>query len=433
MDALARPAPSGGGPALPQIDALRGAAILAVFAQHLGDRFLPFVEERVALTAPAALTPWILTVLHHAWWGVDLFFVLSGFSLSLGVLRGDWKERPGAAAPRGQSPSAPGLALAAGPFYLRRAGRVLPAFFVAIAVMIAVHPGVLQRPDVGAALAAHLSLLQGYVVPGGIVFIGAAWSLTTEAHFYLLLPLLARPLLSREPRAPSRRFLFGLTLCLFSWCARALLHARVLEPGVHSATLEATQRRWIVSRLDQFVLGALAAVAYAELTRSPAARRTAAQLAPLALGLCLVALPVTFRLEGALYLSPGGSWPYALMSLATAALLLSAALCEGRALRLLAPAPLRALGIISYGVFLYHQLALGLVGGWLGALHLVDRSPDSGRSWSSLGWNGALALALASAMGLASWIAVERPAIRWTAARLAASARSPPGRSAGSP
>jgi peptidoglycan/LPS O-acetylase OafA/YrhL len=383
---------------LPQIDALRGIAILAVFVQHLGDRFRPFVEERVAARTPAELAPWILTVLHHAFWGVDLFFVLSGFSLSLGLIQSlspDRDERRGRLEVRS--------------FYLRRAARILPAFFVAIGVMIAVHPLVVRLPGFAGAVATHLVLLQGYVLPGGIVFIGAAWSLTTEAHFYLLLPLLARPLLRRDPRAPLRRFAFGFALCALVWGARALLHAWVLEPGVHSPILEATQRRWIVSRLDQFVLGALAAAAYTEVARVPHARRAAARAAPLAFGLSIAALPIAFKLEGASYLSPGGSFPYALISLATAALVLSAALCEGGARRLLAPAPLRAIGIISYGVFLYHQLAIGLVGSWLGA--------NESLSWASLGWNGALALALASSMGLASWIAIERPILRWAAAR----------------
>jgi peptidoglycan/LPS O-acetylase OafA/YrhL len=144
-------------------------------------------------------------------------------------------------------------------------------------------------------------------------------------------------------------------------------------------------------------------VIWADLTASPRAR-PAMTIAPFGVALSLGLLLIGFRLEGALYLSPGGSWPYALMSLSTVGLVLSAALCEGSALRVIAPRPLRALGVISYGVFLYHQLALGLVGRWLG--------PES-RSFASLAWNGALSLGLASLMGLASWLAVERPFLRW--------------------
>ena len=392
MSFLARPAPSGGGRVLAQLDALRGAAILAVFVQHLGDRFSPFLESRIAIALPAAIAPWALTILHHAWWGVDLFFVLSGFSLAQGYVRA---FAAGSVGPPARV------------FLARRAARIFPAFFAAIAVMIAARPSVVSLPGFPAALAAHLALLQGYVTPGGIVLLGAAWSLTTEVHFYLLLPLLARPLLSRDP---ARRWLTAGALCALAWGSRALLHAWILEPGVHTALLEASQRRWISSRLDQFVLGALAAAIHATIRGAPRAAE-AARRAPFALAASVVALVVAFRLEGALYLDPHGSWPYALVSLATAALVLSASLLDDRALPWLAPKPLRALGIVSYGVFLYHQLALGIAGHALGG-------DDS--TWLALGANAALALALAIAMGTASWIVIERPALRFAATKLRA-------------
>lgn len=370
--------PSGGRP-LPQLDALRGLAILAVFAQHLGDRFLPLVEAAVARAAPAAVAPWILTAVHHAWWGVDLFFVLSGFSLALGPIRSPGRE-PAAA------------------FWRRRAARVLPAFYVALFVHLAVHRGVVAAPGFAAAVAAHLAVLQGYISPGGLVFIGAAWSLTTEAHFYLLFPALSRLLL-----LPTR-LLRGAALCALVWLVRGLFHALFLEPGVHAGLLEASQRRWIVSRLDQFVLGCLAAAVYVAIERSRFAE-SAARVAPAALALAACALLLAFRLEGALYLEPWGSWPYALLSLSTAALVLAAVLCRGTALRLIAPGPLRALGVVSYGVFLYHQLALGL----------CDPSPGAPPAWGALVRTALAALALSAAAGTASWMGVERPAIRWAA------------------
>ncbi len=382
-DLLHRPLPSGGR-VLPQLDALRGVAILAVFTQHLGDRFMPFVEGEVARALPPGPAAWLLSVLHHAHWGVDLFFVLSGFSLAQGYLR---------AFDRGEAP------LAARSFLLRRAARILPAYYLALAVTLAFHRAVLRLPGAPAALAAHLLVLQGYVAPAGIVIIGATWSLTTEVGFYLLLPLLARPLL-----APGgRRLWVGAALCALAWGSRSALHAAILEPGVRTALLEATQRRWITSRLDQFVLGAMAAAAYGEILRGRF-RERARHLGPWALALSAVALVVGFRLEGELYLAPGGAWPYALVSLATAALVLAATLCEGRALALIAPAPLRTVGVVSYGVFLYHQLAIGLAGAAL-----------PGEGWWCLGKNAALGLALSLAAGAASWVLVERRAMRWAA------------------
>ena len=372
---LERPAPSGGAP-LPQLDALRGAAILAVFTQHFGDRFLPFVEERVAASTPAALAPWILTVIHHAFWGVDLFFVLSGFTLARGYLAG-------------RAPSA-------GRFFLRRAARIFPGYLVALAVTLAFHRFVFESPSFPMALAAHLLVLQGYWAPGGVVIIGALWSLTTEVHYYLLAPFLSRWALTNR-----RLWLLGLVV-LGSFAARAACHAAFLdEPGVRTWIFEASQRRWITSRLDEFVLGAMAAALHASAMASPHRARLA-RLAPAFTALAAALVVVSFRLEGELYLMPGGSWTAGVMALGTASLVLSVALLEGRALSLAAPRWLRAVGVVSYGVFLYHQLAQGIVGA---------RLPGTG--WPVLLENLALSLALALGMGAASWVVVERPAIAW--------------------
>jgi len=77
------------------------------------------------------------------------------------------------------------------------------------------------------------------------------------------------------------------------------------------------------------------------------------------------------------------------------------AVLRGAALRIVAPAPLCAVGVVSYGVFLYHQLAIGVVGAAL-----------PGEGWGCLAVNGALALALSLAAGAASWVVVERPMMR---------------------
>jgi peptidoglycan/LPS O-acetylase OafA/YrhL len=119
-----------------------------------------------------------------------------------------------------------------------------------------------------------------------------------------------------------------------------------------------------------------------------------------------VLLVICFRLEGASYLDPGGSWPYAPMSLATAMLVLAATHLEGRALTALAPPALRALGVWSYGIFLYHQLALGAV---TARLPFAAGEP----SWSRAAVSAAAALAIAVAAGYASFRYLEAPIMRW--------------------
>ncbi len=373
-DLLARP--GAGGRALPELDALRGVAIVAVFVQHLGDRFEPLWARGAASLGAAG--PWVMTALHHAHWGVDLFFVVSGFSLSLRYLRAFDAGRP--------PPSA-------GAFLRRRAARIVPGYAAAIAAAIAAHPGAVLREGFGVALLSHATLLQGYFTP--VVLIGAAWSLTTEVHFYLLMPWLAAPILRR------RRWLVGLGVVAAAWLARGALHAATLDPGRLSAALELSQRRLVVSRLDQFVLGMLAAAAHVDLLRSRHAER-AARAAPAVLGASLVLLVVAFRLDGDRYLSPGGWWPYSLVSIATAGVVLSATMAGERARRWIAPGPLCALGVVSYGVFLYHELMLGLVGA---RVPMAAGEP----TWGRMGWSAALSLGASALLGLASWRWVERP------------------------
>lgn len=362
---------------LPQLDALRGLAILAVFTQHLGDRFLPLVRSAIETHVPPAIVPWILTILHHAWWGVDLFFVLSGFSLSLSWLRSG------------------GVSTRA--FFLRRTARILPGYYVALAVTLVFHRSIVGQTQFVPALLMHLVVQQGYFPLGGIVFIGATWSLTTEVSYYLLFPWLQRAVAS-----PKRHFVaLACGLVVLVWFVRAMLHDACLEPGLLSGMLEATQRRWIVSRLDQFLLGALAARVFVALEHSP----RAARLAPLGLGLSVPALIVAFRLEGAYYYEKGGSFPYVLLSLVTTAIVLSACLCRGRWVSVIAPRPLAFVGIVSYGVFLYHQLALGL----------CDFEGSSAPTWTNLMRTATLALGLSLLVGYASWVLVEKRAMKWAA------------------
>lgn len=360
---------------LPQLDALRGIAILAVFTQHLGDRFLPVVRSTIETELPSAIVPWLLTTLHHAWWGVDLFFVLSGFSLSLSWLRS-----------KGTSTRT---------FFLRRAARILPGYFVALFVTLLFHRSIVTHEAFVPALLVHLIVQQGYFPIGGVVFIGASWSLTTEISYYLLFPWLQKTVASTKPKI----FGVAIVIVISSWLVRSILHDACLEPGIFSGMLEATQRRWIVSRLDQFMLGALAARAFLALEDSQRATRHA----PWVFAISWPLLILAFRLEGAYYYEKGGSFPYALLSLVTTILVLSACLCRGRWVDVIAPAPLRFVGIVSYGVFLYHQLALGL----------CDFEGASPPTWTNLGRTAILALGLSLFVGYASWILVEKRAMQW--------------------
>jgi peptidoglycan/LPS O-acetylase OafA/YrhL len=140
-------------------DILRGLAILLVPAWHINNDNLP-----------DAFTTWVQP---YGWMGVDIFFVLSGYLIGTELLK------PVSAG------GTPDLRV----FYLKRCLRILPVFWLILAVYVFV-PGLRE----GATMAplwrfATFTLNFGLDIRTMRTF-SHAWSLCVEEHFYLVLPVL---------------------------------------------------------------------------------------------------------------------------------------------------------------------------------------------------------------------------------------------------
>jgi peptidoglycan/LPS O-acetylase OafA/YrhL len=146
-----------------EVEALRGLAAMGVLLSHcwgIGHDYSGYVFGtrlgRLGLSGGE---------------GLVLFFVLSGYLLTRMFVSGAAKGRP--------------VVLT---IYLRhRALRILPTWFLVLAVLLVVH-------DEGVARSHWWRfplLLQGFWQDTVIRVDGPAWSLAVEAQFYLLLPLLA--------------------------------------------------------------------------------------------------------------------------------------------------------------------------------------------------------------------------------------------------
>jgi peptidoglycan/LPS O-acetylase OafA/YrhL len=157
-------------PAMPELDSLRGLAILLVLFFHgfgfeFGTAHLP------------RLAHWFVVATMPGWIGVNLFFVLSGFLIT-GILL-DSKSNPQYYRR----------------FYVRRALRILPAYY-GFLLFLAVAPrtGWLDHRQVswqfiGLSFIYLSNVTNLFGVP---MQYGALWSLAVEEHFYLGWPFVVR-------------------------------------------------------------------------------------------------------------------------------------------------------------------------------------------------------------------------------------------------
>jgi peptidoglycan/LPS O-acetylase OafA/YrhL len=166
-----RPIPQSTADRIPELDGIRAIAVLMVLFLHVLD---PDAQSSAALLTVA---PRLLVLLiGHGWLGVDLFFVLSGFLIT-GILLDNPNHLEN--------------------FYARRALRILPLYFLCIAVMACFYPDSGPYFLLSLAFLANMAGLLGVAVPHGPdVF----WSLAVEEHFYLVWPWLVR-ILSRRALA----------------------------------------------------------------------------------------------------------------------------------------------------------------------------------------------------------------------------------------
>src|SRR5579864_2524259 len=150
------------------LDGLRAFACLAVISNHLNG------WGRVVWHPLHGVYDFLNPILNFGKSGVELFFLLSGFLLFL----------PYAKALLFNS-AWPSLRR----FYLRRIFRILPAYYVALFLMILFfHPKFLN-PSLWPVIGTFLTFRMGFVLSQGVN--GPFWTLAVEFQFYLLLPLIA--------------------------------------------------------------------------------------------------------------------------------------------------------------------------------------------------------------------------------------------------
>lgn len=185
---------------LASIDALRGMACLWVLLHHT-------FPSQVGQAAPRQwLYRTALTSAGIGWLGVHLFLVLSGFCLFYPLAR-KWPGGP--------------VALDVSQFWKRRAQRILPPYYAALALSVcatALYQWRHHVPVTGSlsgvwAVPMHLLMLQN-LHPDVVASVNAVfWSLALETQLYLIFPLLAYG----AGRYGFRAVLFGCFLGSILW------------------------------------------------------------------------------------------------------------------------------------------------------------------------------------------------------------------------
>ena len=310
---------------VPDLDGLRGIAILLVIAVHTTSVSFSFL---ISASATSAADVWVNWLQHFGWCGVDLFFVLSGFLIT-GILL--------------QAKGSTGWLRN---FYIRRALRILPLYYSVLLLRVVLAQSSLWwlklNPQEWLANLLHVgNFWQCYTKsstppdPGGLL---PCWSLAVEEQFYLVWPLIV----AATPR---------------SWLKGVCLAGIVTAIGSRWAMWSLHLDPWFAyvlpfCRMDGLLMGAMVALAAPAAGRTRMAWLAVAAGAASVVAVC-VANPGPFLL-GRLMSIIG----YTCFDLFFASILWLVLAGQPSGWRVLRFLPLRRIGERSFAIYLLHVPAI---------------------------------------------------------------------------
>jgi peptidoglycan/LPS O-acetylase OafA/YrhL len=362
-------------------DGLRAIAALAVLTYHVSCR------------ANVRPTDWFAPVLWELKGGVAIFFVISGALLYLPYAR--------ALRDRRKLPDWRGYAR-------RRAVRILPAYWIALTV-VAIGP--FGAGVFGSAAGRYYGLSQIYDLPTAFGGLKVAWSLCVEVTFYALLPVFAA-CIARVARATVRIQLGVIgALGMGSLVLHGALAGSLTQSfDGHGTTLMVA----LPGMLDWFAIGMGLAVLRAEFEAGRAMSWLPGPVCCLLLSFAAFAAAVPMQHQD-LVLPWYGLAPHAAIGLGSGLLVLAVIVPRpGRRdpwpIRVLAHRSVAWIGLVSYGIYLWHLPVLDLI-----APHLLSAAGSGSLDEAALTW--LVVVAGGVACGAASWYLIERPLQRLFASR----------------
>jgi peptidoglycan/LPS O-acetylase OafA/YrhL len=206
------------------LDLLRALAILGVLLLHAG----------MAVPVIPSSLQWIFS---YGWSGVDLFFVLSGFLIGRQVFED-------------KTSGSMGRKLKV--FWIKRWYRTFPLYFFVLGIYSVIKP-MIGNPFNGWSLS-YLFFFQNYLPPQDFV---QSWSLCIEEQFYVVFPILAYGLWTRQ-----RNKWFWLLPMLVSFLSRLFLWNTGMFPEINDNIVSASVRFPTHTHLDGISCGVFLAATF---------------------------------------------------------------------------------------------------------------------------------------------------------------------------
>jgi peptidoglycan/LPS O-acetylase OafA/YrhL len=366
-------------PVVPSLDGFRAAAVIGVLLWHCWGRSGNTSGDGFGRLA-AGVFPSSIYVL----------FIISGFVMFL----------PTAARGRFGSVRA---------YALRRVARIAPAYYLSLVIVLAIFP-TLVPPDVpipdpsAANVLAHfgfvfqpLRIFEPGTYPAGFGVNGPVWTLSVEALFYAVLPLVAVPFF--------RRPLVGVAVAL----GIAVLW-RLLASDLRRAVFVNQLPFWT----GAIAIGMAAAWAFVRISRGPYHERARRLAVPVQAG-ALAALVVLAWIAGGqaeggdaeTYIAAQRSIPISTaFPLVLGTFMLATAFTSGPTSRPFTNRPMRWVGDRSYGVYVIHYVVMTF------AVFELGVASQGGGALEFAKWV-AIVLPPSLLYGWASFQLVELPARRW--------------------
>jgi peptidoglycan/LPS O-acetylase OafA/YrhL len=391
---------------LAMLDTVRAAAVLAVVVHHTW-----YVAGSPALQADMlGKTIGFGGFLEGCGLGVDIFFVLSGFLLSM-----PWHR---AAVEGGPRPDITRYAV-------RRFLRIVPPYWFMLLVMLLLMANTtipwdaVGTPEGVRAIVTHVFFAQ-YLFPttsGGFAAVnGSVWTLTIEMLFYITLPVLIYAFVGRRWRIGLPvSILFSLFWVYLSWHHLGALVTH-LEHGVEKFGVPESQIRYFLSTqylafIGEFGIGITVAGCWIRRrNRPPADERTQWLAGAGAIAAALGAL--FFMYADGNHGTDEVLQIIARMGVAAGVGLMILGFLAGPAVlrRPLSFLPFRLYGVIGYSVFLWHLPLLTTMSRWP---IFEGLSPD-GKFWKIL----VIGLPVTTIFGVVMYLLIERPFLIYRPAML---------------